>query len=1838
MPCPNKNLNSWKNLVSALGNEVDALTVFNINDFEIPSIEDGKTLLEVFKSGKTTVSSEIREKVKEVKLARANEQIETLNRIIKSSPKDGRQSVLSMLKQNLESYKQAIENDEATVSVSNIMSGGEIEDTEKYKNYSEFGIFIHHVIETLQKETIGGGKSIVGLFSKEKLTSIFNAYDKKFEIKKLIENGEIVNLDELFNMTNDILSTVQHYISLGHTVLPEISIMVKDRFGRNIVGRLDILTIDKKGVVNIIDTKTKKINSGVSTDSLSHYWPVNGSENTDSKFMQTGNRNTYDNWDLQLGIYERMLNNLGIETNQKVILKLIYAGDYMNPENKYKQFDILGNDTFEYSYYKNEVYISSESSKVNQTELFRYKNFIKIIKEVFPNDSAQESESTSTIGDKAKFIFDISEEDAVSILEKLKKTTEDQIYSISKKLAEAVKLDSDKNLIKYYEERLQNLNKILDSFNQNQEAAIKLGGVLKNLQIDMQNLANRVVDIKTTVSDELLTERAKDLEHLNNISIAYDEFLLNLKNKLLDAGMKQNDRALEILGDIQRNIDNIRSVYNRLGFRFSLEFLKDAITQEQSEKMIEQRKEALLPQIEVLKRQREKLASGEKSTGYWYRISKLKFFNGNLSPENEIERLDFEIEKLEIKMRGIDFTDKGLEEYISAVLDPKSQLYIGEGTSWFTSVVASSSSSDLMLSAYANHLKHAMFDGSKKHVNFIESEKIQDEFDEFKQGEKDIAVLNERISEVRVESKFDEDGTENKVETRSFANPLSSEFYNVYESHYNKLRQLNKKIKETNDPDLLKDLKKQKADQIQSHLEWEMENVNMKYKREIYELDRLLPAEYKLRRDELNEEKNLLIQSAGFNNMERLDEEVKDRIAEIEVELNKLRMEYANKEEGGYEKYLQLMDQYYEYTVNQGYYDRLLQQKISEYTDQNNNVNVEAIEKWKSENTIKRPIEDWYNAISDIWDNIFIIIGKSNPRIEKLQEKYRDILTQYRRKGVIDSRFLTDEDIKSLEEIEELIALYKLSSGKSDLSYDDRNALTELFQDLSALQTKVENPYYLKEFNVRLQSLDNKWNLYKKQIGKEDEQTTLEQFILEEQEFKSWYDKNHTNSYESRLISNQGLNPLPKKFNMITVPTDDNMFEIVPDYKFTTSKLVEDAINPNYREDVNGYPMPLGLVRDGARVDGESRWLNPKYKQIRNNPRDFKFYNSFVGRFLKMQEEITGQTLGYNFPGYTRESLDQYNENGVLGGLKNRLKLFKDKNLVVGSTYDYTLNNYRTNVEDRIQIKHNSTLPLDQQSRDGIGSVLRWFENAHMNVSLAEIQPMAKSVISFMESQYESLARSQFAGKEKNMEKLRTVIDQMKFEYDKFIKGEWKKDEGMIGRYADLLLRGIGFTRLAFDLPNQIGNLLAGNVQSYLGSHSSGIYSFKNYTWAKNKIYSFQDGLIGSLLADQGKFGNRSFITNMFLYWNPQEKQLEDYYDRTRTTDQRLKQGALDLNASFYIQDKGELEIASTIWLSIMDATKVKLVASRDENGKPLEYVKDSEGNIKTVNAFDAYTQNSKGEIVIRDDVDWTKKNEKALQNTVWAEIMRTQGNYAEANRTKMESGFKGRLLFYYRKYLVPSVRNRFGRMEDQWSSGTISYGYWRALLKSFKVNGFFNTLGSIVGQNEESTGVNDYYKMKSQMAAKEFLVVALMYIIGLAIKGAVGDDDEDKEKNKVGRTVLFNLINVYAKVQRETSSLTPIPLMGGVRSYIETFGEFTNANRDVGRVIRTLEHGIFLVGAQAFESDYWQKKAYYQKKYGPFEKGEAKIKKDILDLTGWMNIFELSNPEIRAKLWTRTL
>jgi hypothetical protein len=109
-------------------------------------------------------------------------------------------------------------------------------------------------------------------------------------------------------------------------------------------------------------------------------------------------------------------------------------------------------------------------------------------------------------------------------------------------------------------------------------------------------------------------------------------------------------------------------------------------------------------------------------------------------------------------------------------------------------------------------------------------------------------------------------------------------------------------------------------------------------------------------------------------------------------------------------------------------------------------------------------------------------------------------------------------------------------------------------------------------------------------------------------------------------------------------------------------------------------------------------------------------------------------------------------------------------------------------------------------------------------------------------------------------------------------------------------------------------------------------------------------------------------------------------------------------------------------------------------------------------------------------------------------------------------------------------------------------------------------------------------------------------------------------------------MIAIYAKVDMETRSLNPLPIIGGVDNYLENLGSFTNASRDIGRVSKMLYHGLYLGMSTISDNEYINKEAYYQRRSGMFEKGEAKIKKDIMDISGYMNLYELFNPEVRVR------
>lgn len=1773
---------------------------------------------------------------KDRKLARAEEQMDIVRSVIKDLKKqkgtDAKIATLEKVMANLNKYRQIIENDEYTVSVTNLTGGGEIENQEIYNDFKEFGTFIHYILESVQKMSVASNKKVTTILTRELFDQLADQYGKEFNI---------VNLDraQMFDMSQEMISSLQHYITRGYTLLPEISVVGKDRNNRNIVGRVDIMAVAPNGGVEIIDLKTKKVYTNAQVGLVFNKpYQVATTEQTDTTFSNT-RRSVYDSWDTQLGIYERLYAQEGIPVEQKSVLVLVYRGDMVDITD----VNTPGQFQFEYSGYEFLNYTSDMRQNGTDLEKLNYANTERKVKRVIPvaGEVAEDAKTT-----KEPIIFNLKDEEYARLLSNLESIAAEEIKKIEKSLASLDdNNENDKRLKDYYKARRESIRKIQDSFKKETwEPAYKLTAIMQFMGENTAAMKQTAQDI-ANITDPV--DKARKLDDLKNKAVAFNYFLTDIRELLINLNDERNEKAVNLLDGIQANIDYTMGVFNELGFNYLVDVLKSSMTAETVSNLNAQRVESIDPLIEFLKKKLEKLKANKEEGGSGNTVSYSIWQGlGNmvrsvakvpLDTKNEIESIEIRIKSLEMRKQGINLDDKSVRQYIQGILDKNSLYYIGSDTTVLTDFIAATSNADLGIAGFANHLKFIEVRAKQLYLNFMEKNKFQTLYDKFKKGKTDVAAINAPISEIREVIEYNAEGQPVTKRYRSFVDPVTEEYKNVFKKYWNDMRTLNKKIRETGDIDEKKELARQKAAVVQKQKAWRLEHSQMPYVDEIYELDKFLPEAFKQKRDELYEEREAIMAQVGLNEEEKLSEEDLDSLAEIEIELKKLKQETIEKN-ASYQEYLDKMEKYYSYEPNVFFFERIKNSKQIEYAD-----DPVAFKKWMELNTYKTPKQEYFDQMAELYEELFNILPQDDV-IKELKDKQRSILRAYKRNGFVDTRFMSAEDIKIYEDIEAQIAEMRDGAGSimQGLSQDEKDNVRTLFDTLNAMSSTYINPYYDKDYTSRMEALDQKLFVYnearrkseaatgaeKTQLDRETLQA-LENFYEEEKEFETWYNRNHDNVYESKLLG-KPLNPAPKAFNYVKLPSDPNMMEVKPSFKYSIRKLKEEAFNKDYQETVDGFPMPKGMksVNGVTEIGKSSQWVNPRYEQLSKEADNFEFYKSFVGKFIQMQDETYGRNLGYYFPGFEETSLQIYKDKGFVEGFKKNFEIFKQKNFSATSIFDYSVNEIATGSDTQVRMKYNRPIDLNtaESTVDGIGSVIQWYEEAFINQAVGEAQPLVSSTLSYLNNLYKQLDQSNIADKETRKANLKRVIDSYTFEYQKIIKGETKLNEGNMGKMGDVLLKGIGFTRLGFDMANQIGNYFSGNVQTFLGGHKTGQYNNKNLLKAKQQFYGPQ-GLMSSLLRDTNKLSGFTHMTKMYLWFNPTQGDLKNTFDKTRSTGQRMGQGALDLQPGFWIQDKGEIEISSTIWLAMMDNRRVKLVAERNPDGSIKAYQKNEDGSIKTVPAFDVYVSAPDGEMIIREDADWTKEDEKALMSAVYSEIRRTQGNYASADKTRAERGIMGRFLVFYRKYLLPFVLNRFGARRDNTEAGEVAMGYYSALIRGL----YYYKWKLFAGMIGKDDSVSPFYAKKAYYAAREMVLASMLYILGTFLSSMVKrmDDDDD---DIIAKNIAYQLLAIYIKTERETRSMVPMPIVGSLDEYINQFTDFTNFGRDITRVVKLTEHGLALGGAQLFNSEAVDKAAYYQRKTGIFDEGDAKILKDIYDISGFMNFYEIFNPENRVE------
>ena len=592
------------------------------------------------------------------------------------------------------------------------------------------------------------------------------------------------------------------------------------------------------------------------------------------------------------------------------------------------------------------------------------------------------------------------------------------------------------------------------------------------------------------------------------------------------------------------------------------------------------------------------------------------------------------------------------------------------------------------------------------------------------------------------------------------------------------------------------------------YIQWMLDNARLPYVDKFYSLQKSMPDKI---RDELQKrylEIETITFQVGKGNEVLLEEHDFERLEELEIEIRKLRKN-AKDINPEYAQYMDEFNELFEFDTNFSYYERMRNNAISKYKD----THPEEWAKWQKTNEIVRPTKrpelpenlgqgdnvmyldqiftvinqrpegsvelmsretgevvvaqrkdleslSWYERLSILYEQRSQLLT-GDPEVDELSKERAKILSQYKIGGRLQPKFMSEDDIKRLDEIEgmlEMIFETKKNSGEK-LSKEQRQQLAQISAVINNLVDKKLSQGYTDVFESKRKVLygaqselikaENDLAIAKTKgdsAAIKEAQTVLNKaetnFGKEEKDFRKWYDLHHNNKYVSILTGyDVRQNALPKSYNMERLPPatlHSQYMEIVPHPKYKIKKLKESAKNPDFLQSAEGIPLPKAISKSPT---GEfvitpgyenSANVSAKYKQMMSNPEVFSFYNDMMNMFFDLQQKVEGRKVGYMIPGFAASKIENITTKGVLGSLGAEYEKFKENAWRDQSSTD-KVDGYFGELNGKLRHGYTEQLPENLQTKDAIGAIMKYSIEAQYNIAMQEVAPMADTFIEYFE-------------------------------------------------------------------------------------------------------------------------------------------------------------------------------------------------------------------------------------------------------------------------------------------------------------------------------------------------------------------------------------------------------------------------------------------------------------------------------------------------------------------------
>ncbi|NCD05384.1 MAG: hypothetical protein EOL97_04630 [Spirochaetia bacterium] len=1904
----------------------------------------------------------------------------------------GHKTYYNRLKTDLEQGSET-----QSVSVSNLKGSTPFKgDPTLYHDFTDFGSFMHFVTEELLG--MGTYESYSDRFTKE----VFDEMIEKFKKTKDLSLLTAIDKDSMFKMATEIVNTLNNYLNNGFIIIPEITVIGnvgKLDSNTKVNARIDMLAISDEGKLAVIDLKTKRVkgmtyekDNNVFFDydraltSLSHYYgnieSINGKTFEDFKNLK---RSTYDEWFVQLELYNNILIQNGFETlPEHSIFALIYdVSD--NRQHMGQMFTQFTNHNY---YHRLKAKLKKDESETTnlwyaqESEIVkRFDKLLEIVEKAVPTGKRTTKEN---VKQKIEDSYDLkpTELQMNNLINYVEKTLTSQIETLQ---AELQKLDKESSIYELKKKQLGTLRTVkkiitdkkdtgylpdvyrgLIYANALQAISNEIGDLNMQLQGNIQNFLEKAKngfkhrtgmyhykDEKIYRNGEIITEEQlqtyiptltkgllyKHRQLLNNND---NENSIKVYNEILQI-YNQNKtfgELLQILSNIANEVKNnnievtedspiVKNIYKALSdYNYVNTLFKTAsipmivnVLKSVGEKNFDKTKtelnQVLALRVEAIDKEIEDIQNGkygpikqlsQKIYSFFSKSDKqrLEELKNESNPNIAfyIEKLEKEKNKLLATIFDFNYDDNSLTKYVEAMSDPTSPLYMGardmfQPSGFLSSLKpnqfqASITDQDLGIVSMMIVLKNSEAMANQEIVN---DKDLHDLDRQSKQIMKDLSMtpeqLNSQISQTREVIYHDRaTGEVKKTENiLTYTKPYSVEYENTFKqyqalTHYHK-EQVGKakneyfEAQKTKDTAIIADAKlkydnaiRERDANTRSQITWMLENCNLPFIDEWYKKQIGLPEKYRekindiyLEMYEINRQDPSLMSDVDY-----------DQLFVLKAEIKKIK-EDAKKENPEYAAILERMQDMYVAEIDYVRFDAFYKQSSLQLANF-----PEGWEKWQKIYTITKPTQEWYDLRSDIYEQLSEL-RTNDVILTDLYDQRRALLRPYYgNDGRINPRLVPSEVIRELDGIEAAIGgrINDLSQHGTKIDDATKLKIRRLTSRLDQLQQKVLSEHYKKDFKQRnemLESLRDKYNESEDALSEDPSNVTLQQNrdVAEKnlmnfaEEYAVWFNERHLNATTVGALVTYGIPMLtdPKPFNYEYSPIDDRYIDNNvpnPDY-FTTFNLKDEAKNPNFIESIEGIPMPKGIVQTGKETysydpNVNSKYIDPQFINIKNNSQLSQYYDTMTSYYFSLQNKMEGVKTGYNVPGFASTGIEDVYYNDLPTAVKKRFKQLEDRLFKLRGDIDATENVYGD--VDGIRARFTRQLGEDLQTKDAIGALYKFATEAHYNKSMQMAKPQIEGFIEYVKEIKTGLDNSRDTNPEsqreldKRSKEYANMLSVLEGERDKFIKGQtYDPKNREVKKVINNLFMYVSMIRIGFDVTNQVKNYTAGSIQFWIAAGKAGVhYNDKDALYAYRKIFG-SGGFMQHYLQDWGKISDIHESTMLYRIMNPLQKDMLKYvHEITGGRKRRLLNKITDpMELGYMLQDKGDTTIGLMTMYAVMNHYKYELI---DPVTKEAQL--DEKGNKIMVAAHDAYYKDKNGLLQIREDVNYNINDQLELKRIIIAEMRRAQGNYANSDQTRIERETMGQLMFFFRKFLVPLMLNRFGYLKPSWETGEAALGYWRALAQSFKYFGTKRTLtefflgfapedsvGRIglkgVGKTIElkdprsdktiKVDSKSLYVRKIAQARRDSLAMIAMSLLASLTLIRLKDKDDDEISALEG-----NIARLIWLTKMEALSMFPFTGQSS-QEYVKNFSTVIPFTKEATAALKAINHTMKyslvmlmqMAGVDEGELyEEWYKDAFYARKSGAYEKGTLKLTKDLVDFTGIRNIRDIFQPENR--------